>query len=208
MNNVDFSRPMLLETYHGVLDYDKAVLRESIEQSGTMRLKGILQKADVLNQNGRIYPLRILEREVKNYQKFILEKRSTGELDHPDQSVVSLKNVSHIVREAYLDKGTVFGTIEVLHRVPSGAILRGLVESEVKIGISSRGVGSLKKEGDYYVVQDDFQIICWDVVADPSTASAFMLPEGRNVSEQELHEVFTRSDRIDRLANEILGFTF
>jgi len=167
-------------------------------------LKGILQKADTLNQNGRIYPLRILEREVRNYQKFIIENRALGELDHPDSSVVSLKNASHVVREAYIESGTVIGTIEVLHLTPSGATLLGLVESKIKLGISSRGVGSTRKQGDYSVVQDDFQLICWDMVSEPSTPGAFMIPEGRLVEAHELRRVFNRSDRIDRIANEIL----
>lgn len=168
-------------------------------------MKGILQKADTLNQNGRIYPIAVLEREVRNYQKFIIENRAVGELDHPDSSVVNLKNVSHIIREAYIENGTVFGTIEVLHKTPSGTILAGLVESGVKLGISSRGVGSTRKQGEYYVVQDDFQLICWDMVSEPSTPGAFMIPEGKLIEATELKQVFNRTDRIDRILNEILS---
>ena len=167
-------------------------------------LKGILQKADTLNQNGRIYPLNVLEREVRNYQKFILENRALGECDHPDSSVVNLKNVSHIIREAYIEDKTVIGKLEILNKTPSGAILQGLVDSEVKIGISSRGVGSTRKQGEYYVVQDDFQLICFDVVSEPSTPGAFMIPEGKMIGERELQQLFNRSDRIDRILNEIL----
>lgn len=168
-------------------------------------MKGILQKADTLNQNGRIYPSAVLEREVRNYQKFIIENRALGELDHPDSSVVNLKNVSHIIREAYLDKGVVYGTVQVLD-TPSGKILKSLIESGVKLGISSRGVGSTRKQGDYQVVQDDFQLICWDYVSEPSTPGAFMLPEGRRIDLAELNRVFTKTDRIDRILNEILTF--
>jgi hypothetical protein len=168
-------------------------------------MKGILQKADTLNQNGRIYPLRVLEREVRNYQKFIIENRALGELDHPDSSVINLKNVSHIVREAYLENGTVMGTVEILN-TPSGQILQSLAESNVKLGISSRGVGSTRKDGDYYVVQDDFQLICWDYVSEPSTPGAFMIPEGRQLSDGELKRIFNRSDRIDRVLNDILSY--
>ena len=168
-------------------------------------MKGILQKADTLNQNGRIYPLNILEREIRNYQKFIIENRALGELDHPDSSVVNLKNVSHIIREAYIQKGVVYGTVEVLD-TPSGKILQSLVESGVKLGISSRGVGSTKKQGDYFVVQDDFQLICWDYVSEPSTPGAFMLPEGKRIESAELQKVFNKSDRIDRILNDIVAF--
>lgn len=179
---------------------------EVVPASQKILMKGILQKADTLNQNGRIYPLSVLEREVRNYQKFIIENRAVGELDHPDSSVVNLKNVSHIIREAYIENGTVLGTIEVLHKTPSGAILAGLVESGVKLGISSRGVGSTRKQGEYYVVQDDFQLICWDMVSEPSTPGAFMIPEGKVIEEAELKRVFNRTDRIDRILNDILSY--
>lgn len=168
-------------------------------------LKGILQKADALNQNGRVYPKHVLEREVRNYQKFIIENRAMGELDHPDSSVVNLKNVSHVVREAYVENGVVYGTIEVLDKTPSGAILKGLVESGVKLGISSRGVGSTRKQGEYYVVQDDFQLITFDMVSEPSTSGAFMIPEGRVIGRDDLRQVFDRTDRIDRVLNDILS---
>jgi len=168
-------------------------------------MKGILQKADTLNQNGRIYPLNVLEREVRNYQKFIIENRALGELDHPDSSVVNLKNVSHLVREAYIEAGTVVGVIEILN-TPSGQILQSLVESGVKLGISSRGVGSTRKQGDYYVVQDDFQLICWDYVSEPSTPGAFMIPEGRIIEAGDLSRVFKQTDRIDRVLNDILSY--
>ncbi len=169
-------------------------------------MKGILQKADALNQNGRIYPKHVLDREIRNYQKFIIENRAMGELDHPDSSVVNLKNVSHIVREAYMEDGVVYGTIEILDKTPSGAILKGLVEHGVKLGISSRGVGSTRKQGEYFVVQDDFQLITFDMVSEPSTSGAFMIPEGRVIGSEDLRQIFDRSDRIDRVLNDILSF--
>lgn len=168
-------------------------------------MQGILQKADTLNQNGRIYPSKLLEREIRNYQKFIAENRALGELDHPDSSVVNLKNVSHIIREAYMQGDVVYGTAEILD-TPSGKILQSLVESGVKLGISSRGVGSTKKQGDYHVVQDDFQLICWDYVSEPSTPGAFMIPEGKRINESELKKIFNKSDRIDRALNDILAY--
>ena len=194
----------LLNSYD-VFDYTPEMIKESRDQnSGKVVMKGILQKADTLNQNGRIYPTAVLEREVRNYQKFIVENRALGELDHPDSSVVNLKNASHLIREAYLDKGTVFGAVEILE-TPSGKILQSLIESGVKLGISSRGVGSTKKQGDYHIVQDDFQLICWDFVSEPSTPGAFMLPEGKTINQNELRSIFNRSDRIDRVINDILS---
>jgi hypothetical protein len=168
-------------------------------------MKGILQKSDTVNQNGRVYPEKLLEREVRNYQKFIVENRSLGELDHPDSSVVNLKNVSHLIREAYMDKGVVYGTAEILD-TPSGKILQSLVESGVKLGISSRGVGSTRKQGEYHIVQDDFQLICWDYVSEPSTPGAFMIPEGKRIAEGDLKRIFNKSDRVDRIMNDILSY--
>jgi hypothetical protein len=195
----------LLNSYE-IFDYAPEMIKESREKNnGKIMMKGILQKADTLNQNGRIYPIHVLEREVRNYQKFIVENRALGELDHPDSSVVNLKNVSHVIREAYLESGTVYGTVELLD-TPSGKILQSLVESGVKLGISSRGVGSTKKQGDYHVVQDDFQLICWDYVSEPSTPGAFMLPEGRRITSAELQKVFNKSDRIDRILNDIMSY--
>ena len=138
-------------------DYSPEMIKESREANGgKLMMKGILQKADTLNQNGRIYPIEILDREVRNYQKFIKENRALGECDHPDSSVVELKNASHIVREAYMNEGVCYGVVELLD-TPSGKILQSLVESGVTLGISSRGVGSTRREGDYDVVQDDFR---------------------------------------------------
>ena len=194
----------LLNSYE-IFEYTPEMIKESIEKTGKILMKGILQKADTLNQNGRIYPMAVLDREVRNYQKFILENRALGELDHPDSSVVNLKNASHVVREAYIENGTVFGTVEILDKTPSGAILKGLIESGVKLGISSRGVGSTRKQGDYYVVQDDFQLICWDFVSEPSTPGAFMIPEGRQIDANELRKVFSKTDRINRVLNDLLG---
>lgn len=196
---------MRLLTSYDVFDYTPDMVKESIEKNGgKIIMKGVLQKADVLNQNGRIYPLSVLEREVRNYQKFILENRAMGELDHPDSSVISLKNASHVVKEAWIESGVVYGRVEILDRTPSGNILKGLIESGVKLGISSRGVGSTRKQNDYNIVQDDFQLICWDFVSEPSTPGAFMFTEGRKLSTAELKSVFSRSDRIDRVMNDIL----
>lgn len=184
-------------------DYSPDQIKESREvNGGKIIMKGILQKADTLNQNGRIYPQEILEREVRNYQKFIKESRALGECDHPDSSVVELKNASHIIREAYMDGGVCYGTVELLD-TPSGKILQSLVESGVTLGISSRGVGSTRREGDYDVVQDDFQLICWDYVSEPSTPGAFMMKEGRDFSRKDLNQHFTKSDRLFRLFNDI-----
>ena len=182
----------------------KDMINESRERNGgKLILKGPIQKSNTLNQNGRIYPKNILEREIMNYQKLIQENRAVGECDHPDSSVVELKNVSHIVREAYMQGDVVYGAIEILD-TPSGKIIQSLVESGVTLGISSRGVGSTQKQGNTQIVQDDFQLICFDMVSEPSTPGAFVMQEGKNVSRKDLNKFFNKSDRIDRVFNDIL----
>ena len=196
---------MKLLTEYNIFEYTPEMIKESIEENdGKVVMRGVLQKANTLNQNGRVYPLPILQREIMNYQKFIREGRSLGELDHPDSSVVELKNVSHIVRDATMDGDAVVGTVEILN-TPSGKILQSLIESGVTLGISSRGVGTTKRQGDTQVVQDDFQLICWDFVSEQSTPGAFMMSEGRELSDEEIKNIFTKTDRIDRILNEMLG---
>ena len=184
-------------------EYDPALIKEQRVPGQPLIMKGILQKAETINQNGRVYPKNILEREIRNYQKFIKENRALGELDHPDSSVVELKNASHNIKEAYMEGNIVYGTVEILN-TPSGKILQSLVESGVTLGISSRGVGSTRSEGSMQIVQDDFQLICWDFVSEPSTPGAFMMKEGKEVSPQFINEVFNKTDRIDRIFNDIL----
>ncbi len=185
------------------ISYSKEMINESRElNDGKIILRGPIQKANTLNQNGRIYPRAILEREIMNYQKLIQENRAMGECDHPDSSVVELKNVSHVVKEAHIDGDIVYGAIEILD-TPSGKIIQSLIESGVTLGISSRGVGSTKKQGNSQIVQEDFQLICFDMVSEPSTPGAFVIKEGKNVTRQELDKIFNKTDRLNRIFNEI-----
>ena len=196
--------PKLLTSWEPFEYIPETIKEQKSANGGKVLVKGILQKADTLNQNGRVYPKEILEREVKNYQKFIVENRALGECDHPDSSVVNLKNVSHIIREAKFEGDVVTGVVEILD-TPSGQILQKLIEAGVTLGISSRGVGSTRRQGDFYVVQDDFQLICWDFVSEPSTPGAFMMAEGLDIKEEDLKKLFNKSDRINRIVNDILS---
>ena len=198
------SKHLKLLTEWTPFEYTSETIKESRElNDGKIIMKGILQKADTLNQNGRVYPLPILEREIRNYQKFIKENRALGECDHPDTAVVELKNTSHIVREAYMQGDVVYGTIEILP-TPSGKIIQDLISSGVTLGISSRGVGSVQNIGGNTIVQEDFQLICFDMVSEPSTPGAYMLSEGKKVNPKELNKVFNTSDKINRIFNDIL----
>ncbi len=166
--------------------------------NGGLMLSGLMQMAETKNGNGRMYPKRILEREVKNYARLVQESRALGELDHPDSSVINLANASHMVTKIWMEGNKCMGTIRVLD-TPSGNILKSLVESGVKLGISSRGMGSVKENNGVTLVEDDFQLICFDMVSDPSTPGAFMMTEARDRT-----NVFNRGDRINRALNNIL----
>jgi len=154
--------------------------RKRVANDGAVYLVGVCQKAGTKNGNGRIYRQETLQREVENYQKAIKERRSLGELDHPDDSVINLKNASHLIAKMWWDGEAVMGKIEVLD-TPSGRILKDLVKAGVKLGISSRGMGTVKESQGYVMVEDDFQLICFDIVSEPSTPGAFLTPK-TNVS--------------------------
>jgi hypothetical protein len=138
-------------------------------------MSGKIQEADGKNGNGRVYPMSILKREMRNYQKFIDERRALGELDHPDSSVVSLANVSHLITQVWWEGNNVMAKLEVLS-TPAGNTLKALAESGCGIGISSRGLGSVKEAGNHVIVEDDYNLICFDVVSDPSAPQAFVKP--------------------------------
>lgn len=183
----------------------KEQIQESLEKNnGKLKLKGVIQRADAENQNGRIYPRDILLKEIENYRKLVVERRAHGELDHSDQPVVELKNVSHIITDIWMeDNGDVIGEVEVL-RTPMGQILRTYIEDNVTVGISSRALGSVTNNGRSDVVGDDLHFICWDFVSEPSTHGAFMFKEAKEYDPKILNKIFNRQDRIDRLANELI----
>ena len=151
----------------------------SASPNAPLRLRGVLQRAGQKNFNGRIYPRAVLQREAKKYEEVIGERRALGELDHPDSSVINLKNVSHNVSEISWNGDDLVGTIEIL-TTPSGNIARELIKNNVRLGISSRGLGSVKQISENTVeVQEDFELLCFDLVSSPSTRGAYMnLTEG------------------------------
>ena len=156
------------------------------ENNGKLVVRGVLQRAESKNQNGRIYPREVLMRESKKYFKeFISQRRALGELDHPESSVVNLQNTSHNVKEMHWEGDNLLGTVEVLS-TPSGNILTELFKSGIKLGISSRGMGSVEtvSEGgeQSQEVQPDFELIAFDFVSNPSTHGAFMHPMHEGVN--------------------------
>jgi|TARA_R100000030_G_scaffold62874_1_gene47644 hypothetical protein len=185
----------------------KMITESEQANNGKVIVQGVLQRAGAKNQNGRVYPKDILAREVKKYKEVqIAERRALGELDHPESSVVNLQNVSHNVLDAYFEGDDVIGKVEILS-TPSGNILKELLKAGIKLGISSRGLGSVRSVDENTVsVEDDFELICWDFVSNPSTHGAFMAPvnEGvnKNVSEWDVCDQYCKTNSIIR---DILG---
>ena len=164
-------------------------------------MTGVMQRAGVKNGNGRIYKKDTLQREIENYHKLVKERRALGELDHPDDSVINLKNASHLVPDVWWQGDDVMGKVQVLN-TPSGKVLQELVKAGVKLGISSRGMGSVKESNGDTIVEDDFQLICFDFVSEPSTDGAFMMSEAKKINISE--NVITKADKINRALNDIL----
>ena len=177
---------MLLTEYR-TFKVDKRLVEASIRENKSLVVKGVIQRAEAKNQNGRVYPKEILEREINKYiDGPVRERRALGELDHPESSVINLQNVSHNVIKVKMVGDDVYGEVEILS-TPAGNILKELFRNGITVGISSRGMGSVQESGNGTVeVQDDFELLCFDFVSTPSTHGAFMKPAGRSI--QELQE--------------------
>lgn len=188
------------------LEYDKNLVTEAKDKKLPLIVPALLQRADCVNQNKRVYPREILMREVVNYEKAVREGRATGELDHPDSSIVSLENISHIIREIAWKGDEVWGKVEILD-TPKGRIAKDLMAAGVKLGISSRGVGdTITNEDGSEVVDESFMLIAFDLVSEPSTHEAWLMSEGKKVAvtADNIREMVPKVDRVNRLVNEIL----
>ena len=173
------SKKLLIETH--TIKVSPSQLTENVNrENGNLMVEGILATAEVKNGNGRYYKKELWDREMEKYDQLIEERRSMGELDHPESTVINLKNVSHLVTDYGWDGDQLMGKIEILP-TPSGNILKELIKNGVTVGVSSRGMGSLEQNGSVMEVQDDFELLCWDFVSTPSNPGSFMsvLQEGK-----------------------------
>jgi hypothetical protein len=182
------------------------LLQESVKTNGgRLVVQGVVQRADAKNGNGRVYPKDTLEREVQKYKDtYIKENRALGELDHPESPIINLKNVCHNVKDVWWDGDDVMAKIEVL-TTPSGNILKELLLNGITVGISSRGMGSVKQLGETVEVQDDFELLCWDFVSTPSTQGAFMEVVNESINYNQPTPVNNEKlNKINDLITEIL----
>jgi len=169
-----------------------------LSNRGNPMVEGILATAEVKNGNGRYYPRELWEREIDKYMESVKQNRALGELDHPESSVINLKNVSHNITEMWWDGDEVYGKIEILP-TPSGNILKALIENNITVGVSSRGMGSLEDRNGVLEVQDDFELLCWDFVSTPSNPGSYMeiVTEGKKVQ-------INKYQGVNSIVNEIL----
>jgi len=179
----------------------KPTITESKTKPGVFEVEGVMQRASAENQNGRVYKKEILEREAEKYvNEFVKRGNAFGELDHPESPVVSLKNASHIVKELYWKGDDLMGKVELLN-TPAGNIVKEIIKAGHTIGISSRGTGSVQQTNEGTLeVQDDFELVCWDFVSNPSTHGAFMNP----ISLQEGKVKVSKYSNLDSIINDIL----
>ena len=185
---------------YNIITYDTSLITEAADITKPLTLRNvILQRADHQNQNGRVYPKDILAREATTYKNnFVVQRRALGELDHPESPIVNLKNVCCNVTDLWFEGADVRGNIEILS-TPSGNIVRELIKNNIRLGVSSRGVGSVKQMSENTVeVQEDFSLICFDIVSNPSTQGAF-------INENTANLIVTPYSRIDTLIYDFLG---
>ena len=195
---------MLLTEYRP-FQVDRQLAEQSIKENKPLMVKGVIQRAEAENQNGRIYPEKILRREIEKYVAGpVREKRALGELDHPESSVINLQNVSHNVTKVKMIGDDVYGEVEILP-TPAGKILQALFASGITVGISSRGMGSVKEgAGGTIEVQDDFELLCFDFVSTPSTHGAFMSPMGRTLQEGKIQVPEYKYTNINNIIRDII----
>ncbi|ASF00585.1 putative prohead protease [uncultured virus] len=196
---------MLLQEYRP-FKVNKTLAEQAIKKNKPLIVSGVLQRAEAKNQNGRIYPRDILEREIKSYMEGpVAENRAMGELDHPESSVINLQNVSHNIKKCWWDGDDVMGDVEILN-TPAGNILKALFAAGITVGISSRGMGSVEEnlsEGTVEV-QDDFELLCWDFVSTPSTHGAFMMPKSSGLHEGKIQIPEYKYTNINNIIRDII----
>jgi hypothetical protein len=178
-------------------------LVEGMRNGGNIFVEGILATVEVKNGNGRYYKRELWEREINNFQHKINQKttETCGELDHPDSQVINLKNASHAIRKLWWDGDEIWGQVEIFSDqgekgTLSGRIAGALVNNGLTIGISSRGMGSLKQMGEVMEVQDDFELLTWDLVSNPSNPDSWMKNGSLNESRTTYLDQYARTNSI------------
>jgi hypothetical protein len=191
-------------------DINQKILQEAknFDYKNPFEFYAVLQKYDTENRNGRFYPERILKREADKYKKIIQKGLSTSELNHPESSLIDLDRVSHLITDIWWDRNVLMGKLKLLTTPgfhergivsSKGDVAANLIRQGVTMGVSSRGVGSLKKVGERNEVQDDFELICFDLVSSPSTPGAYLFDD---INDKEKYEENIEEEKRVKLATE------
>jgi len=195
------NKKVLIETQ--LFTPNKISLTEGkLSDNGNPLVEGILATVEVKNGNGRYYPKELWQREINNYMSCVKENRALGELDHPDSTIINLKNVSHNIKKIFWDGDNIMGVIEILP-TPSGNILKELIKNNITVGVSSRGMGSLQQVGEVLEVQDDFELLAWDFVSTPSNPGSWMRPIKESLNESQIKNI-NKYQKINSIITEIL----
>ena len=196
---------MLLTEYRP-FDINKKLAEQAIKENKPLIVSGVIQRAEAKNQNERVYPRNVLEREIQKYiDGPIKDRRAMGELDHPESSIVNLQNVSHNIRKCWWEGDDVMGEFEVLD-TPAGKILKALFAAGLMLGVSSRGMGSVEEnlnEGTLEV-QDDFELVCWDFVSNPSTHGAYVAPTRGKMNESKIIKPQYKYTKVNNIIRDII----
>jgi len=200
-NHTKMNKQLLIETRH--FSPKPLSLLEGMKNNGNVFVEGILATVEVKNGNGRYYKKELWEREIDNFTRKIQMKstETCGELDHPDSQVINLKNASHAIRELYWKGDEIWGKVEIFSDMgdlgtSSGRIAGALVKNGLLIGISSRGMGSLKQMGEVMEVQDDFELLTWDLVSNPSNPDSWMKNGALNESRSTFLDPYAKTNSI------------
>ena len=196
---------MLLTEYRP-FDINKKLAEQAIKENKPLIVSGVIQRAEAKNQNERVYPRKVLEREIQKYiDGPIKDRRAMGELDHPESSIVNLQNVSHNIRKCWWEGDDVMGEFEILD-TPAGKILKALFAAGLMLGVSSRGMGSVEEnlnEGTLEV-QDDFELVCWDFVSNPSTHGAYVAPTRGKMNESKIIKPQYKYTKVNNIIRDII----
>jgi hypothetical protein len=194
-------KELLIETRHFIPQPTRLV--EGMKNGGNIFVEGILATVEVKNGNGRYYPRELWEREIDNFQQKIDQKttETCGELDHPDSQIINLQNASHAIRKIWWEGDKILGLLEVfsdpgIKGTTTGRIAGALINNGLTIGVSSRGMGSLKQKGELMEVQDDFELLTWDIVSNPSNPNSWMKNGSLNESRTTYLDPYARTNSI------------
>jgi hypothetical protein len=202
-------KQLLIETIN--FHSNPVILKEEKGRGRNIFVEGILATAEIKNGNGRYYSRELWEREIDSFNQKISQNstEACGELDHPESQIINLKNTSHVIRKTWWDGDDIMGLIEVFNDpgefgTQSGRIVGALIKNGLNVGVSSRGMGSLEQKGELMEVQNDFNLICFDFVSNPSNPNSWMKQLSSNLNENKIVSTLNKYNKVNSIITDIL----